>query len=96
MMAAKLVEALDKLNEYLVNSINTDALLPAALSRGLILDRDRSACYQEADSYKKAAMFLVILRRVVNGDPDKFYTFLEILEKTNHKQVSSELRKQGL
>ena len=46
-------EALKHSFSYLVNSIDTAALLSVALSRNLITDRQRTECYNEADPYKK-------------------------------------------
>ena len=63
-------EALKHLFCYLVNSIDTAALLPAALADNLITDRP---CYNEADPYKKAETFVGYLQRAVNADYDLHY-----------------------
>ena len=42
-------EALKHSFGYLVNSIDTAALLSVALSRNLITDRQRTGCYNEAE-----------------------------------------------
>ena len=55
-------EALKHSFSYLVNSIDTAALLPVALSRNLITDRQRTECYNEADPYKKAETFVGYLQ----------------------------------
>ena len=77
---------------YLVNSIDATALLPEALSRQLITERQRSECASEPDSYKKAEKFLGHLQRTVNGDSSKFHTFVKVLEETNHTNIASRLR----
>ena len=85
-------EALKHSFSYLVNSIDTAALLPAALSRNLITDRQRTECYNEADPYKKTEMFVGYLQRAVNGDCYRFYTFVQILQETDQKYIASRLR----
>ena len=85
-------EALKHSFSYLVNNIDTAALLPAALSRNLITDRQRTECSSEADTYKKADVFVGYLLRAVNGDCYKFYTFLQILQETNQPLIASHLR----
>ena len=86
------LEALKHLFSYLVNSIDTAALLPAALSRNLITDRQRTECYNEADPYKKAEIFLGYLQRAVNTDYDNYHTFVQILKQTDQAQIASRLR----
>ena len=85
-------EALKHSFSYLVNSIDTAALLPIALSRNLITDRQRTECYNEADPYKKAETFVGYLQRAVNGDYHKFYTFVQILQETDQTEIASRLR----
>ena len=85
-------EALKHLFSYLVNSIDTAALLPTALSRNLVTDRQRTECYNEADPYKKAETFVGYLQRAVNGDCYKFYAFVQILQETGQIQIASRLR----
>ena len=85
-------EALKHSFSYLVNSIDTAALLPAALSRNLITDRQRTECYNEADPYKKAETFVGYLQRAVNADYDNFYTFVQILKEIGQAQIASRLR----
>ena len=85
-------EALKHSFSYLVNGIDTAALLPAALSKNLITDRLRSECYNEADPYKKAETFVGYLQRAVNADCYKFYTFLQILQETSQTHIASRLR----
>ena len=80
-------EALKHSFSYLVNSIDTAALLPAALSRNFITDRQRTECYNEADPYKKAETFVGYLQRTVNADCYKFYTFVQILQETDQAQI---------
>ena len=85
-------EALNHSFSYLVNSIDTAALLPAALSRNLITDRQRTECYNEADPYKKAETFVGYLQRAVNADYDNFHTFVQILKETGQAKIASRLR----
>ena len=82
-------EALKYSFSYLVNSIDTAALLPAALSRNLITDRQRTECSNEADPYKKAETFVGYLQRAVNADYDNFHSFVQILEETGQAQIAS-------
>ena len=85
-------EALKHLYSYLVNSIDTAALLPAALSKNLISDRQRTECTNETDPYKKAETFLGHLQRAVNADYENYYTIIQILKETNQAQIASRLR----
>ena len=90
--AAQLKAALGLAFSYLVNSIEANGLLPVALSRQLITERQRSECASELDPYKKAEKFLEHLQRAVNGDSSKFHTFVQVLEETNHTNIASRLR----
>ena len=85
-------EALKHSFSYLVNSIDTAALLPAALSRNLITDRQRTECHSETDPFKKADKFVGYLQRAVNADYDNFHTFVHILKETGQAQIASRLR----
>ena len=86
-------EALRHLFSYLVNSIDTAALLPAALSRGLITDRQRAECSNETDSvYQRAEKFLSCLQRAVNAENYNYHLFVLILKETNQVQIASRLR----
>ena len=85
-------EALNHLFSYLVNSIDTPALLPVALSRNLITDRQRTECYNETDPYKKAETFLGHLQRAVNADCDNYYTIIQILKETGQADIVSRLQ----
>ena len=85
-------EALKLLYSYLVNSIDAAALLPDALSRKLITDRQKSDCANETDPYKKAEKFVDYLLRAVNGDYNKFHTFIQILKDSNQGHIASRLR----
>ena len=86
-------EALKHSFSYLVSSIDTAALLPAALSKELITDRQRTDCSSETDSaYQKAEKFLSYLQRAVNGDYYKFHTFVQILQETGQSHIASCLR----
>ena len=86
-------EALKHLFSYLVNSIDTAALLPAALSRNLITDRQRTECSNETDSvYQRAEKFVSYLQRAVNADYDNYLIFVLILKETGQAHIASRLR----
>ena len=85
-------EALKHSFSYLVSSIDTAALLPAALSRNLITDHQRSECYNEVDTYKKAETFVGYLQRAVNADYDNFHSFVQILKETGQAKIATRLR----
>ena len=85
-------EALKHLFSFLVNSIDTAALLPVALSKNLITDRQRTECSNETDPYKKAETFLGHLQRAVNSSYTKFYTFVQICQETDQVEIASRLR----
>ena len=85
-------EALKHSFSYLVNNIDTAALLSAALSRNLITDHQRTECSNEIDPYKKAEMFVGYLQRAVNADYDNYYTIVQILKRTNQAHIASHLR----
>ena len=80
---------------YLVNSIDAAGLLPAALSRQLITERQRVDCLSEPDPYQKAEKFLGHLQRAVNGDSEKFHIFLQLLNDCGHESIASHLKTQG-
>ena len=84
-------EALKVAFDYLVNSINTVALLPKALSSQLISERQRSECASEPDPYEKAEKFLGHLQRAVNGDSNKYHTFIQVLKETGQASIASRL-----
>ena len=84
-------EALKHLFDYLVNSIDTAALLPVALSRDLITDRQRSECASEVDPYKKAETLVGYLQQAVNSDYDNFNKFVQILKGTGQAHIASRL-----
>ena len=86
-------DVLRVLNDFLVNSIEIDSLLPAAWSTKLISDRQKSECSSESETFKKSEKFLEYLQRGVNGDSDKFYTFLDILRE-KQPDISSHLDEQ--
>ena len=86
-------EALKSLFSYLVNSIDTAALLPVALSKNLITDRQRTECSNDTDSvYQRAEKFLSYLQRAVNADYYNYHLFVSILKETNQVQIASRLR----
>ena len=86
-------EALKQLYSYLVNSIDTAALLPVALSKNLITDRQRTECSNETDSvYQRAEKFLSYLQRAVNAEYYNYHLFVLILKETNQAQIASRLR----
>lgn len=73
-------EALKNAFDYLVKSIDTDSILPAALSRKLITEYQREECSCESDRYKKAEKFIGHVLRAVNGDSNNFYVFTKVLK----------------
>ena len=81
-------EALKLAFSYLVNSIDAAALLPAAMSKQLITERQRSECASELDPYKKAELFLSHLQRAVNGDNIKFHAFVQVLHETGQANIA--------
>ena len=85
-------EALKKSFDYLQTSIDTAAILPQALSKQLISDRQRLECLSESDLYKKADAFLTYLLRSVASEREKFHLFLEILDDNNQRTIASRLR----
>ena len=84
-------EALKLALEYLVNSMDTPSLLPAALSRGLIREQQKAECASVSNPYQKAEKFLEYLQREVNGDSSKFFTFVQLLVDTGHSNLASRL-----
>ena len=84
-------EALKLAFSYLANSIDAAALLPAAMSRQLITERQRSECASELDPYKKAELFLGHLQRAVNGDYIKFHAFVQVLHETGQASIARRL-----
>ena len=84
-------EALKHCFSYLVNSIDTTALLPLALSKGIITDRQRAECSSKTNEYLKAETFLGYLQRAVNGDSEKFHAFVIILQETKQEKIASRL-----
>ena len=84
-------EALKLAFDYLVNSIDAAALLPRALSSHLISERQRSECASESDPYEKAEKFLGHLQRAVNGDSNKYHTFIQVLKETGQASIASRL-----
>ena len=85
-------EALKLALEYLVNSMDTSSILPAALSRGLMREQQKAECASESNPYQKAEKFLEYLQREVNGDNKKFHTFVQLLVDTGHSNLASRLR----
>ena len=84
-------EALKLALEYLVNSMDTSSLLPAALSRGLIREKQKADCVSESNPYQKSEKFLEHLQREVNGDNKKFHTFVQLLVDTGQSNLASRL-----
>ena len=80
-------EALNLAFSYLANSIDAGALLPAAMSRQLITERQRSECASEVDPYKKA-VFLGHLQRAVKGNYIKFH---EVLNDSGQATIARRL-----
>ena len=84
-------EALKIAFDDLINSIDTTALLPKALSTHLVSERQKSECTSEPEPYKKAEKFLDYLQRAVNGDSNKYHTFIKILKETGQSSIASRL-----
>lgn len=85
------LEALRLAFSYLVNGLDASVLLPVALSRQLITERQRSECANVQDPYKKAEKFLGHLQRTVNGDSFKFHTFIHVLYETDQANIALRL-----
>ena len=85
-------ESLKHLFSYLVNSIDTAAVLPVALSRKLLTERQRSECYNETEQYKKAEMFVGYIQRAVNADYTNYHIFVKTLQETDQAKIASRLR----
>ena len=94
-MATAEQETLKLTFSYLVNSIDTAGLLPAALSRQLITERQRVECFRETDPNKQAEKFLGHLQRAVNGDSEKFHIFVQLVNDCGQSSIASHLKKQG-
>ena len=94
-MATAEQKTLKLMFSYLVNSIDTDSLLPAALSRELITERQRLECFSEPDPNKKAEKFLGHLQRAVNGGSENFHIFVQILDESGQESIASRLKTQG-
>ena len=94
-MATAEQETLKLAFSYLVNSIDTAGLLPAALSRKLITNRQRLECSSETDPNKQAEKFLGHLQRAVNGDSNKFHIFVQLLNESDQESIASSLKTQG-
>ena len=86
------VVVLQRKFSYLVDSIDPTSVIPAALSAGLITAQQRSECSGECDSYKRAEKFLGYLQRTVNGNHEKFHTFLHVLDRTGQEGIAEHLR----
>ena len=84
-------EALQLTLKYLVDSIDTASILPAALHVHLISDHQRSECDSETEPYKKVERFLNLLQRAVNGDSNKYHTFIRILKETGQMALAEQL-----
>ena len=86
-------EALKLSFNYLEKSIDTDSILPNALGRSLISERQRSECASEPDPYKKAEKFLGHLQRAVNGDSNKYHIFVQVLRESSHDHIALRLQR---
>ena len=85
-------EALRLSFRYLVYSIDSTSLLPAALSAGLISASQKSECDSETGPFKRAEKFLGHLQRAVNGDSNKYHTFVQVLKETGLASIASYLQ----
>ena len=77
---------------YLVHRLDLTSVLPAALSAGLISESQRSECDSETAPSKRANKFLGHLQRAVNGDSNKYHTFLQVLKETGQARIASRLQ----
>ena len=79
---------------YLVNSIDSisTAVLPTALSAGLISESQRSECDSETDPFNRAVKFLDHLQSAVSGDNNKYHTFVQVLKETGQASIASHLQ----
>ena len=75
------LEALRISFDHLVSCIDTATLLTKALSSQLISEPQRSECASEPDPYKKAEKFVGHLQRTVNGDSNKYHTFIQVVKE---------------
>ena len=73
---------------YLVTSIDLTAVLPAALSAGLISESQRSEYDSETDTFKRAVKFVGHLQRAVNGDSNKYHTFVQVLKEAGQASIA--------
>ena len=85
-------EALRLAFRYLVYSIDLTSVLPAALSAGLITESQRSECDSETHPFKRARKFVCHLQRAVNGDSNKYHTFVQVLKETGQASIASRLQ----
>ena len=85
-------EALRLAFSYLVNSIDSTSVLPAALSAHLISDSQKSDCDSVEDLFKRAGKFLSHIQRAVNGDSNKYHTFVKVLQETGQASIASRLQ----
>lgn len=85
------VAAFEKQFNYMVDSIDAGSVAPAALSEGLIADRQRDECLHEQSSYKKAELLLGYIRRAISGQHDNFFKFVRILRNTGHSTQATQL-----
>ena len=77
----------------LANRLDLTAVLPAALSAGLISESQRSECASETDPFKGAEKFLGHLQRAVNGaDSNKYHKFVQVLKETGKDNTASRLQ----
>ena len=78
---------------YLVDSLSVGSVLPEARARGLITVRDYEDCKAELTVCKQAEKFMMGVERVVIADPEKFESFLCILEQCGQKSIAKYLQK---
>ena len=77
---------------YLVTSIDLTAVLPAALNAGLISNSQRRDCVSETTLFKRAEKFIGHLQKAVNGDSNKYHTFVQVLKETGQASIASSLQ----
>ena len=72
--------------------LDLTSVLPAALSAGLISEYQRSECDSETDPSKRVEKFLGHIERAVNGDSNKYHTFVQVLKETGQGSIASYLQ----
>ena len=77
---------------HLVNSISVSSILPEARATELITIRDYDDCKAESTVCKQAEKLMQCVERAVVADPEKFNSFLSILDQCEQKGIANYLR----